>query len=186
MTVRSTLRVMLVVGTLMLTAACASLPETLTTTNPNVITDFSQWQAAPGQDQQVRLGGVIAKITNLSDKTRLEIVNLPINSAGKPDLNHEPEGRFVAYVKGFVDPVTFSEGRLVTVLGDSQGTEQGKVDQYQYQFPVMQATGYHLWRVEERVIINDIDPFYPCYGLNCRLWRHPMGNSSGQVIQEVK
>ncbi len=186
MTIRSVYRMMCVVGAVLLTAACSTLPENLTTTNPNVVTDFQQWQAEPSQQQEVRMGGVIAKITNLTDKTRLEIVNLPINSVGKPDLDHEPEGRFVAYVKGFVDPVTFSEGRLVTVLGHTQGTEEGKVDEYQYQFPVMQATGYHLWRVEERVILNDVDPFYPCYGFNCRLWRQPMGSSSGQVIKEVK
>ncbi len=186
MSISRTCRWFVVMGMIALATACSSLPETLKSDNPQLVSDFNQWQAAPVQNQQVRLGGVIASITNLSDKTRLEIVNLPINSVGKPDIGNEPKGRFVAYINGFIDPVAFSVGRLVTVLGTSAGSEQGKVDQYDYQFPVLNAQGYHLWRVEERVLINDMDPFYPCYGLNCRLWRHPMGSSSGQVIQEVK
>ncbi|WP_456296967.1 Slp family lipoprotein [Vibrio sp. AK197] len=186
MSIRGISRYLLMMSSLLMISACASLPQELETQNPAVVTDFQTWQANPNDQQEVRLGGVIANISNLSDKTRLEIVNMPIGNAGKPMLSHEPKGRFVAYVQGFLDPVTYSEGRLITVLGDSAGTEEGSVDKYQHQFPVVNARAYHLWRVEERVIINDIDPFYPCYGFNCRVWRHPISGNSGRVIQEVK
>lgn len=83
------------------------------------------------------------------------MVNLPIENNGKPDINVEPEGRFVAYIDGFVDPVTYSKGRLVSILGTSDGYELGKVGDYEYRFPVMKASGYHLWQIKEKVIVHD-------------------------------
>lgn len=179
------LQTLLVFSTALTLSACSSLPESLKSDNPQLITDYSVWQSSEDAQSEVRLGGLIAKVTNLKDKTRIEVVNLPINSAGKPDINQEAQGRFVGYVSGFADPVTLSEGRLISLIGDSQGREQGKVGEYNYEFPVMKVKGYHLWRIEERVIIHDFDSYlYPCHGLYCRENRY--GTRQGQVIQEVK
>lgn len=166
-------------------SACSSLPETLKSDNPQVITDYAQWQSQVDASNEVRLGGLVANVTNLEDKTRVEVVNLPIDSSGKPDITQEPQGRFVAYIQGFADPVTLSTGRLISLLGNAQASEQGKVGDYLYDFPVMQVKGYHLWRIEERVIIHDFDSYlYPCHGLYCRESRY--GPRQGTVIQEVR
>ncbi|EGU33281.1 putative outer membrane lipoprotein Slp [Vibrio ichthyoenteri ATCC 700023] len=164
---------------------CASLPENLKTANPDVVTDYQTWQSAPQSNYQLRLGGVIAAVTNLPQQTRIEVVNLPINASGKPDINQEPNGRFVAYVEGFADPVTLSKGRLVTLLGAADGSEKGKVGQFDYDFPVMQATGYHLWRIEERVIVDEVGSYmYPCRSIHCRDIHY--NTRQGRVIQEVR
>ena len=81
-------------------SACSTLPEDLVSTNPNVQTSYSNWKKSLDVSQEVRLGGVIAHVTNLKYTTRVEVVNLPIASNGKPDINQEPQGRFVAYVQG--------------------------------------------------------------------------------------
>lgn len=137
-------------------SGCSSLPDTLKTEDQNLVADYQAWINAP-QDElsTVRLGGVIAEVKNEAKRTRIEVVNLPIGKTGKPDINVEPEGRFVAYIDGFVDPVTYSEGRLVTILGNSDGYELGKVGDYEYRFPVMKASGYHLWQIKEKVIVHD-------------------------------
>ncbi len=169
-----------------LLSACASLPETLTTSNENVITDFQVWLNSPLEPpQEVRLGGVIAKVTNQRDQTRIEVVNMPISRSGRPDLNSEPAGRYVAYIEGYVEPLSFAKGRLVTFLGVTQGEEEGLVGRYPMMFRVMKVTGSYLWRIEESVIIDDIDSYYfPCHGLHCRF---PRGlPRRGRVIQEVK
>ncbi|MCG9682774.1 Slp family lipoprotein [Vibrio sp. Isolate23] len=166
--------------------ACSTLPENLASDNPDLQTNYSGWQSSASQEQELRLGGVIASVTNLKDKTRVEVVNLPISSNGKPDINQEPQGRFVGYIDGFADPVTLSQGRLITLLGDSSGTEAAKVGEYSYDFPVMNIKSYHLWRIEERVIVHDDfgSSRYPCRSLYCRdLTR---GTRQGKVIQEVK
>jgi len=180
-----TVRLLLALVGVLSLSACSSLPENLKSENPNLITDYQVWQSVGEDASQVRLGGLIASVTNLEDQTRIEVVNLPIGSSGKPDINQEPEGRFVAYVDGFADPVALSTGRLISLLGESQGLEQGKVGDYSYDFPVMKASGFHLWRIEERVIVHDIDSyFYPCHGLYCQDFRY--GTRQGKVIQEVK
>lgn len=168
-----------------LLSACSSLPETLKSDNPQLITDYTVWQSTPNSGGEVRLGGLVASVTNLKDTTRVEVVNLPISASGKPDITQEPQGRFVGYIQGFADPVTLSTGRLISLLGDTQPREQGKVGEYSYDFPVMKVKGYHLWRIEERVIIHDFDSYLsPCHGLYCRESRY--GPKQGKVIQEVK
>ncbi|AMF94896.1 Slp family lipoprotein [Vibrio fluvialis] len=170
----------------LLLSACASLPEQLTSQSESVVTDYTIWtQADPAQKGEVRLGGVIASTKNLTDKTRLEIVNLPIDDAGRPSLTSEPQGRFVAYVKGFLDPVTFGEGRLITLVGTTAEPESGKVGDFEHQFPVMNANGYYLWRVTERVVIDDTGPYmFPCRNFYCRHFDD--FPRDGRVIQEVK
>lgn len=151
-----------------LLSACAALPPSLQTNADPVVTDYSAWQASDDQGgRTVRLGGVVASVRNMATKTRIEVVNLPINSSGQPDLYAEPSGRFIAYVRGFVDPVTMAKGRLVTFLGTSEKPEVGKVGYYTYHFPVMEASGYHLWRVAS--VVTGHDPFLsPCFGERCR------------------
>ncbi|EKO3617085.1 Slp family lipoprotein [Vibrio metschnikovii] len=171
---------------LSLLTACSSLPPTLATDNDALITDYHQWLAQPSDTvNEVRLGGVIAQVTNLVDRTRIEMVNLPIDKAGKPLLTDEPQGRFIGYIDGFVDPIAYGQGRLVTFIGTTAQPETGTVGEFEYTFPVMKVRGSHLWRVEERVVIDDITPYvFPCRSFYCRhVEDFPR---SGRVIQEVK
>lgn len=175
----------LLAGVWLLTA-CTTLPPGIDSDDEQLVTDYQQWTAMmPQSGQAVRLGGVIAQIKNLSDQTRIEVVNLPIDKQGKPLISREPQGRFVVYLDGFVDPLTHGEGRLMTFLGRSIGSEVSKVGEFEYTFPVMRAEGFHLWRIEERVIIDDITPYaFPCRNFYCRhIEDLPR---SGRVIQEIK
>ena len=179
------LKVPLLLFSIVAISACTSLPKQLDSTNPELVTDYALWKAAPEKNNELRLGGVIAKVTNLKSSTRVEVVNLISDFTGKPDLNKEPTGRFVVYLDGFVDPAALTEGRLITVLGSSNGTEVGEVGEFSYTFPTMTATAYHLWRVEQRVIMDDFGrSIYPCVGLYCAY--HRVGPSQGRVIKEVQ
>ena len=178
-------RFLLIFLPIVLLTACASLPPELAANDTAVVTDYSTWtETKPSAGSEVRLGGVIAGISNQANSTRLEIVNLPIDKAGRPDISQEPHGRFIAYVKGFIDPVTYAPDRLITLIGKTAANEQGKVGDYAYSFPVMKVTGYHLWKVEQRVIM-DVGPFfYPCRGYYCRHFDRE--SNEGRVIQTVK
>ncbi|MCW8347321.1 MULTISPECIES: Slp family lipoprotein [Vibrio] len=164
--------------------ACGSLPDSLATTNENVIAQYQP--VVDAQDgSEVRLGGVIDTVTNLATQTRIEIVNLPIDKYGKPDIDQEPNGRFIAYVDGFIDPVTYTRGRLITVGGSKAGDERGKVGEFEADFPVIKAYGQYLWRVEERLIINrQASAFHSCWGYYCDDFYY--GPTQGRVIKEVK
>lgn len=172
---------------LLLLAGCSALPPELESDEASVITQYSQWHAMmTHKGTPVRLGGVIVKVTNLRDKTRLEMVNIPIDASGKPDLEQEPQQRFAAYVDGFLDPVTFAAGRMVTFLGVSNGVEEKLVGEYPYTFPIMAVSGYHLWRVEER-IVHDDPLFMPrCIGLRCWLPLNEIDAREGTIIKRVQ
>ncbi|MDC0611548.1 Slp family lipoprotein [Vibrio sp.] len=164
-------------------SGCVTMPTELTTTNPNVITDYSRWLKETPAGTQVRLGGVIASVTNLKNRTRIEVVNLPLTSAGRPNLNFEPQGRFIAYINGFIDPVTLSKGRLLSMLGTSQAPEESKVGEFNGQFPVMNVDSYHLWRIEERVVVDRMGSYLrPCHTMLCRDDQF----NRARVIQVVK
>lgn len=180
-------RIIAAIALTLLLSACSSLPDQLATSNENLITDYSQWLSLEAeQEAEVRLGGAIASITNLKDKTRIEVANMPIRSNGKPNLDAEPEGRFVIYFDGYLEPMKYSEGRLITVLGNSAGEEQGKVGDYDYTFRVLKGTASYLWTIEESVIVDDHGSYmYPCFNrINCRSMR--MSVSRGRVVQDVK
>ncbi|MBE3922138.1 Slp/YeaY family lipoprotein [Vibrio parahaemolyticus] len=168
-------------------SACSSLPEELNASTEQVVTDYKAFAESQGEvTNDVRLGGIIAKVDNFKDKTRLEIVNLPINKSGKPDIDQEPTGRFAVYFDGYLEPVAFSQGRLVTIVGKGAGEEEGKIGEHEYVFPLVKGQGYRLWKIEERVRMYDSPTyFYPCYSINCRMLRNdfPQG---GKVIKQVK
>ncbi len=180
------LRHLLIISAVALISACASLPPELDTKSESVIQDYQSWLNAPADStSEVRLGGVIAHVTNLKDKTRIELVYVPIDNAGRPNIKTEPQGRFVGYVDEFLDPVTYAEGRLITLLGNTAPSEIGRVGEFEHQYPVMNIKGYHLWRVEERIIIHDFGShIYPCRSYFCS--RSDDIYSEGRVIQEVK
>lgn len=180
---RKIISILLFVGAL---SACSSLPPALVLEGETVITDYNHWLASPSDEVlPVRLGGIIAKVTNLESRTRVEVVNMPIDGVGKPNLNAEPSGRFVAYLDGYVEPMSYVSGRLVTFLGESQGEEQGYVGDFPMSFRVMKVQGAHLWRIQETVVVHEIESHLsPCYGLHCRGIRGL--SSRGTVIQEVK
>ncbi|GEM_PF-5886540 len=179
-------RVLIISFIVTLLSACSSLPNNLISNNENIVTDFDQWVASDLKvANDVRLGGIIAKVTNLENRTRVEIVNMPISQSGKPDLNSEPQGRYVVYIDGYVESMSFAQGRLVTFLGTSDGTEKGKVGEYKVIFPVLKAQSFYLWRITETVIVDEFDSHLsPCWGFHCRGSRS--FPSKGKVIQEVK
>lgn len=108
-------------------SACSSLPEELNASTEQVVTDYKAFAESQGElTNDVRLGGIIAKVDNFKDKTRLEIVNLPINKSGKPDIDQEPTGRFAVYFYGYLEPVAFSQGRLVTIVAKGPVKKKAK------------------------------------------------------------
>ncbi|MEZ8823363.1 Slp family lipoprotein [Vibrio amylolyticus] len=171
---------------LLFLTACSSLPETLESDNDQLVSDYGVWVTSDSDTkQQVRMGGVIADVTNLADKTRIVIVNLPINDSGKPDIKEKPNGRFVGYVDGFLEPLAYSKGQLISVIGQSNGTEDITVGEFEQTIPVMNVTGYHAWKIQERVVIDEIRTYqYNCWGLHCRQMSY--GPRDGRVIKEVK
>jgi len=155
---------------------CSTLPENI---QLPAGTNIISYQQAASQDEQmvgqmVRWGGVIAKIKNQPDSTMLEMVYYPLRSYGKPVSGDESIGRFRVYVDGFMDPMVYQQGRLMTFTGELKGVEEGMVGEQKYVFPFLQSSAYHLWQNIQQVDVIGIHtwPHYYWNGWYPRPYHH--------------
>jgi outer membrane lipoprotein len=157
-------------SSLLVLGGCASYPEPVRVSDEASLVSFQATVKAGLTQGQARWSGVIAKVQNNSQNTRLEIVYFPSGTHGRPITDKDTEGRFVAYAKGFLDPVVYQPGKQVTVLGQLSPFEAGKVDQFQYSYPVIQASAVYLWPKQRETTRVDVEPWpmwrgpYPYWG----------------------
>ncbi|SET31654.1 Slp family lipoprotein [Thalassotalea agarivorans] len=165
---------MLLVSTLAL-VGCAGIPDKLVVADEYSLTPYRQLDGATPAiyGQEARWGGVIAAINVKESTTELEVVNFPLSSSTRPQKDKETLGRFKLTFTGLLDPMVYKVGRSITALGTLSGVESGKIGEFPYQFPVLQANYVHLWKD-----VNKIDmrvrqdpywynsgfwPYYPPY-----------------------
>lgn len=137
-------------ATLLLLAACAPAPIYKNTNG--VIT------AAPAQVVQtperysrgdVIWGGRIVQVNNLSDHSEVELLAYPLDSSQRPKANDAGNGRFIAVMQGYVEPIDYPPGALMTISGKLDGTRAGKVGEATYLFPIVKIGQSHVWTPAE-------------------------------------
>lgn len=133
-----------------LLAGCASTPDFDTTGVDKALTPQSVI-AEPdlNRGKSVVWGGTILNTSNLEEMTQIEILAYPLDSSQRPLLEDKPLGRFIVQHKGYLEPATFGQGRLLTVLGSVGDTQSGKVGKSPYTYPVVIARQLHLWSLRE-------------------------------------
>jgi len=124
-------------------AACARPPANLAGQYDRVTVQDAQTQ--PRQGVAVRWGGKLISTRPAKDQTCFEIASFPLDDTARPQPSDESPGRFIACTPGFYDPAVYVPGRDVTVAGALNGTMPGRVGQYDYTFPRVDATTVYLW-----------------------------------------
>jgi len=131
-------------------AACAPAPIYKTT--PQAIA------AAPQQVAQtperfaggdVIWGGRIVQVVNLADHSEVELLAYPLDSSQRPKANDTGNGRFIALLPGYAEPLDYPAGAMMTVSGKLNGSRAGKVGEADYVFPLVSAAQSHVWTAEE-------------------------------------
>ena len=73
----------------------------------------------------------------------------------------------------FIDPDVYKQGLSMSFVGTIGQTQQGKIGEYVYTYPVIEATGYYLWQPERKKSHVEVDysplwfrhnfysPYYP-------------------------
>ncbi|WP_337840618.1 Slp family lipoprotein [Rheinheimera sp.] len=155
---------------LVVMVGCASYPEQVRIADNVALVNYDTAVQAGTDFGTARWSGVIAQVSNQKDSTRLEVVYFPSGSNGRPQVSDQTQGRFVAYVKGFLDPMVYQQGKSVTVLGELSRKEQGKVDEYEYLYPVIKEAKVYVWPKLQDTRIEYVDPWpyyrpYPYWGL---------------------
>lgn len=100
---------------------------------------------------EVRWGGVIARVENRADVTWVEMVEHPLGRSGEPQSDSGSRGRFIASFSGFLDPVIYGSGRLLTLRGTISDETSRAIGEYEYRFPVVGVTAHYLWPLESEL-----------------------------------
>lgn len=144
---------------------CATKPEfdtskaDLSLTPASVIADPDRYFG-----KIVVWGGTILDTHNLKDMTQLEVLAFPLDSYYRPLQSHKPFGRFIIQHKGYLEPATFTQGRLLSVLGSVSGSQIGNVGESTYTYPVIKTEQLHLWSSSDEL---DNTSFH--FGIGLRL-----------------
>lgn len=128
-------------------AACASpVPPAIRTAPPHGPA-VAQVRADPAafRGARVRWGGTVARVENRRRSTWVQVVSRPLGADGRPQRSGASAGRFIARVKGFLDPEIARRGRRVTVVGTVDGTVVQPIGSFPYRFPVVRVRTYYLW-----------------------------------------
>ncbi len=170
------LRQITVMWALCLISGCATFPDALQVSDESQLVTYQQVSAQPqaSKGKLARWGGEIASIKNKPEMTVLEVVHYPLKSYGRPIDQDESIGRFRVNVDGFLDPMVYEKGRLVTFTGTVLGVEKGLVGEHEYVFPSLSSSAYHLWKkvTEQRTSLH-IWPYgyYSGFGWSHRPYR---------------
>lgn len=116
---------------------------------------FSQIQQSPNDHvgKKVVLGGTIVKTRNLENVTEIEVVEKNLDCFGYPSSGDTSRGRFLFRKQGYLEAEIYTKGRMVTGGGTVVETKSGKIEDVEYEFPVIEVEELKLW-----------DAPYPGYG----------------------
>ena len=132
---------------LLMLAACATTPRFDAS---NIDLSISPQQASTdskvSQGTEILWGGVILDSSNMEDKSQLEILAYPLDSSQKPDIEKNPQGRFLAIQQGYLETTDYAQGRLITLRGTLQEQRSGKIGESVYIYPVITIDQMHLWK----------------------------------------
>ncbi len=131
-------------------AACAPAPIYKTTGNAVLATPAQVAQTPEHYSgNEVIWGGRIVHVTNFQDHSEIELLAYPLDKSQRPRANDSGNGRFIAVLRGYVEPLDYPAGALMTVDGKLNGTRAGQVGQADYLFPLVDVAQSHVWTAEE-------------------------------------
>jgi outer membrane lipoprotein len=131
-------------------AACAPAPIYKTT--PTAVA------AVPAQVAQsperyaggdVVWGGRIVQVQNFADHSEIELLAYPLDSSQRPKVNDSGNGRFIAVLPGYAEPLDYPAGALMTISGKLNGSRAGQVGEANYVFPLIAVSQSHVWTADE-------------------------------------
>jgi outer membrane lipoprotein len=127
-------------------AACAPAP--IYKVSPGTL-NVIPMQVAHSPEQyakgEVIWGGSVINVRNFPDHTEIEILGYPLDSSQRPQTKGQAIGRFVAVFPGYIEPINYPGGSLVTVSGELNGSRSDSVDQAAYVYPLVSVAQSHLW-----------------------------------------
>lgn len=135
---------------LLMLAACAPAPIYKTTATAVTATPFQVAQTPERYNNNAVIwGGRIVQVKVFADHSEIELLAYPLDSSQRPKANDSGNGRFIAVLSGYAEPLNYPSGALMTVSGKLNGSRAGKVGEADYVFPLVAVAQSHVWTAEE-------------------------------------
>ena len=108
---------------------------------------FSDVQKAPDKyvGEIVIFGGKILNNQASQAFSKLTVLQLRIDSRGRPKDGDQSEGRYLIQSDQFLDPAIYTKGALLTVVGRINGSEVRAIGGFDYDYPMLKAIEIKLW-----------------------------------------
>lgn len=100
----------------------------------------------PFRGKTVLWGGVIINTDVRGNGTFIKVLETNLDYETMPVKLDNPNGRFIIYKSGFLDPAVYKQGRKITVIGTITGKEIDPVGSIKYAYPIVEAKDLYLWR----------------------------------------
>jgi outer membrane lipoprotein len=94
-------------------------------------------------------GGQVVQVTTFANHSEIELLAYPLDSSQRPQMNDIGNGRFIAVMPGFVEPLNFPPGALITISGKLNGSRVGAIGEASYVFPLVSVGQSHVWTPKE-------------------------------------
>ena len=95
-------------------------------------------------------GGEILEINNFENTTEITILGYPLDKHDQPKYNKTSTGRFIAIYSGFLEPIDYRKGKLISVSGELTEIRSGNVASATYEFPVISINEHQLYKRKPR------------------------------------
>ena len=108
---------------------------------------FSQILKSPDihVGKKVVLGGMIVRTRNLENMTEIEVVEKDLDCFGYPSYGDTSQGRFLFRKQDYLEAEIYAKGRMITGGGPVVATKSGKIEDVDYEFPVIEVEELKLW-----------------------------------------
>jgi outer membrane lipoprotein len=120
----------------------------------------------------VILGGFILAVENLSDRTLITVLQVPLTWGDEPKSRDHSKGRFIISHDGFLDPEVYRKQRKVTVAGTVTGLVVKKSDSISYSYLNIISRDIYLWP-EYPKYYRPPYPYYWYHPYPYHRWRYP-------------
>jgi outer membrane lipoprotein len=128
-----------------LLAACATAPPLDATGARTGLQPYEIADEPVVDGDTVLWGGMIIEVRNLPDRTEIEVLAYPLDARQRPQLAQPGQGRFIAMLPGFVDPLVYPQGRFLTLRGRLAGATGGAASPTIARHPRVAVEATHLW-----------------------------------------
>jgi len=141
---------------------CASspFPQELTRSADRSLT-MAELRTNPGAHVGARviLGGDILTTVPKPGETEIEVLSRPLVGGDAPAFDDRTNGRFLVRTRNFLDPAVYARGRRITVLGTVAGSEERRVGELPFVYPVIDSERIKLWPPQTPWVGGDYPPY---------------------------